>query len=134
MLFQIDPMSRTPIYEQIVSQLEKFIMTGVLSPGDQIPSVRGVSVELSINPITALKAYQELDSKGLIHSVPGRGYFVSQGAADALAAEKTKLLGKIEDMAYELAMAGIPKELAVEYIDAAYEKASHGDNDKPKGV
>ena len=122
-MFQIDPMSRTPIYEQIVSQLERFIMTGALLPGDQIPSVRSVSLELSINPITTLKAYSELDSKGLIHSVPGRGDFVSDGASDALAADRAKLLSKMEEMAYELAMAKIPKDLTIEYIEAAYKKA-----------
>ena len=55
-------MSRTPIYEQLVDQFEKFILTGALLPGSQIPSVRSLSIQLSINPNTVQKAYSELVS------------------------------------------------------------------------
>ena len=84
-MFQIDPMSRTPIYEQLIDQLEKMIASGALREGDQIPSVRATSTELRINPVTILKSYTELDGRGLIHAVPGRGYFVCEGARDILA-------------------------------------------------
>ena len=86
-MFQIDPMSREPVYEQIIQQVQQFILTDVLQPGGQIPSVRSVSMTNSINPRTILKAYTELDAKGLIQSVPGKGYYV---CADA----KQKLLEK----------------------------------------
>lgn len=71
-MFQIDPMSREPVYEQIIQQVQQFILTDVLQPGGQIPSVRSVSMTNSINPRTILKAYTELDAKGLIQSVPGK--------------------------------------------------------------
>lgn len=119
-MFQIDSMSRVPIYEQIIDQLEKFILTGTLSPGEQIPSVRSLSVQLSINPVTILKAYSELDTRGLIHSVPGRGYFVCENAKDALSHNKMSLLDDISEMASELSLAGIPMETVIERVKAAY--------------
>ncbi|MFQ9800741.1 MAG: GntR family transcriptional regulator [Clostridia bacterium] len=51
-MFAIDSQSRCPVYEQLVAQFEKFILTGILSPGDQIPSVRSLSMDLSVNPNT----------------------------------------------------------------------------------
>ena len=71
-MFQIDPLSRTPVYEQIIEQVQRLITAGVLRPGDQIPSVRGLSLTLRINPNTIQKAYSELDGAGLITSVPAR--------------------------------------------------------------
>ena len=67
-MFQIDTMSRIPIYEQIVEQVEYFVLNGILKEGEQIPSVRNLSVQLSINPNTIQKAYFELDKREL--SVP----------------------------------------------------------------
>ena len=58
-MFQVDVMSRTPIYEQLIEQMEKFILTGTLREGDQIPSVRSLSVKLSVNHITILKAFYQ---------------------------------------------------------------------------
>ena len=65
-MFMIDPMSRQPVYEQIIRQMERFILSGMLAPGDQLPSVRSLSLELSINPNTIQKAYSELDVRGII--------------------------------------------------------------------
>ncbi|MCI9450495.1 MAG: GntR family transcriptional regulator [Clostridiales bacterium] len=127
-MFRIDAMSRTPIYEQIISQCEKFILTGTLKPGDQIPSVRSLSVELSINPVTILKAYSQLDGRGLIHSVPGRGYFVCDDAEKALAETKLGLIDKIRGMAYELALAGIPESSVQACVSEGYRSASEKKN------
>ena len=113
-------MSRTPIYEQLIEQLERFILTGSISEGDQIPSVRSLSVELSINPITILKAYNELSSRGLIRSVPGRGYFVCPNAKEILSERRRALLDKLYDIAAELKLAGIPQTDAATQIEKAY--------------
>ncbi len=125
-MFQIDPMSRTPIYEQIIKQLERFILSGTLSERDQIPSVRNVSVNHSVNPVTILKAYNELDAKGIIHAVPGRGYFVCEGAVDALSRDKLSLLAEVHRLAEELALAGIPAESLFEQITSAYSSTKKG--------
>ena len=72
-MFSVDPLSRTPVYEQIVEQCEQYVLLGVLCAGDRLPSVRQLSVELSINPNTIQKAYIELDRRGMVTAVPGRG-------------------------------------------------------------
>ena len=129
-MFQIDPMSRTPIYEQIIEQTEKFILTGVINPGDQIPSVRSVSVQLSVNPVTILKAYTDLSNRGVIQSVPGRGYFVCNDAREKLSEGKAELLGEVSVLASELALAGIPMETVIKKIEEAYGKCIRKEDDK----
>ena len=59
-MYQIDVMSRTPVYEQIIRQTEDFILKGIVNAGDKMPSVRSLSVELSVNPNTIQKAISEL--------------------------------------------------------------------------
>ena len=83
-MYQIDVMSRTPVYEQIIRQTEEFILKGVLKPGDRMPSVRTLSVELSVNPNTIQKAIAELDRRTLIKSVPGKGSFISDNALELM--------------------------------------------------
>ncbi len=70
-----------PIYEQIVEQFEMLIARGALAADEKIPSVRQLSVELSLNPNTVQKAYNELLSRGEIYSVRGKGSFVSGNQA-----------------------------------------------------
>ena len=76
-MIAIDVQSRKPIYEQIVERFETLIVSGVLAPDSQLPSVRALAMELSINPNTIQKAYTMLEQEGFIYPVRGRGNFVS---------------------------------------------------------
>lgn len=120
-MFSIDPMARKPVYEQIIEQTEKFILTGALSPGDQLPSVRSLSLELSINPNTILKAYADLDNRGIVRSVPGKGYFVCEGAKSTLADRYRLRLTPLRQEIAELAMAGIEKHEILSLVEAVFE-------------
>lgn len=73
----IDSRDKRPIYEQVVDKLSDLMLVGVLSPGDKLPSVRSLAMELSINPNTIQKAYIELEREGYVYSVKGIGSFVS---------------------------------------------------------
>ena len=73
----IDYQDRRPIYEQIVERFQILILKGVLEQDEQMPSVRKLAVELSINPNTIQKAYSILEQQGYIYPVKGRGNFVS---------------------------------------------------------
>ena len=73
----IDLQNRRPIYEQVVERFETLIVNGVLEPDSQMPSVRSLAMELSINPNTIQKAYSVLEQEGYIYPVRGRGNFVS---------------------------------------------------------
>ena len=70
-----------PIYEQIVDEIEQMVVHDVLQPDSQLPSVRQMAAELSINPNTIQRAYSELESRGVIYSVKGKGNFVSPNGA-----------------------------------------------------
>lgn len=119
-MFFIDPLSRVPIYEQIVAQAERFILHGLLRPGDQIPSVRSLSMELKANPNTVQKAYAELDGRGLVRSVPGKGCFVSEDAPGILLERSLARLEEIKEAAAELKLAGVSRDELIGAIDAVY--------------
>jgi GntR family transcriptional regulator len=87
----------SPTTLQLVQQVEHALRLGYLKPGDQLPKVRDVVAELAINPNTVLKAYRELETKGLAVGRPGQGTFIqatlSQVALPELAALRRALLG-----------------------------------------
>ena len=74
--FHLDLASGVPTFMQIVQQVEHALRLGYLSPGDQLPKVRDVVTELAINPNTVMKAYRELEMKGLVIGRPGQGTFI----------------------------------------------------------
>jgi GntR family transcriptional regulator len=86
-----------PTYLQLVQQVEHALRLGYLKPGDQLPKVRDVVAALTINPNTVLKAYKDLDTKGLTEGRPGQGTFVKatleQVALPELAGLRRTLLG-----------------------------------------
>ncbi len=95
--FRLDAASGVPTYLQLVQQVEHALRLGYLKPGDQLPKVRDVVSSLAINPNTVLKAYKELETKGLAAGRPGQGTFVqatlSQVALPELATLRRSLLG-----------------------------------------
>lgn len=76
-MIAIDLQNRKPIYEQIVERFQMMIVNGILEPDSQMPSVRSLAMELSINPNTIQKAYSMLEQEGYIYPVKGRGNYVS---------------------------------------------------------
>ena len=95
--FRLDAASGVPTYLQLVHQVEHALRLGYLKPGDQLPKVRDVVAGLAINPNTVLKAYKELETKGLTAGRPGQGTFIqatlSQVALPELTALRRSLWG-----------------------------------------
>jgi len=95
--FRLDPASGVPTYLQLVQQVEHALRLGYLKPGDQLTKVRDVVASLAINPNTVLKAYKELETKGLTAGRPGQGTFIqatlSQVALPELTGLHKSLLG-----------------------------------------
>ncbi len=95
--FRLDAASGVPTYLQLVHQVEHALRLGYLMLGDQLPKVRDVVASLAINPNTVLKAYKELETKGLAAGRPGQGTFIqatlSQVALPELAGLRKALLG-----------------------------------------
>ena len=119
-MFVIDLMSRVPVYEQIINQVEEKILIGVLRAGDKMPSVRSLSIELSINPNTIQKAYTELDRKQLIVTVPGKGAFVSDKASEVILTASRDRLTELASMVKQMHFAGIRKEEIIDIVNKVY--------------
>src|SRR5271167_4137976 len=81
--FRLDPNSGVPTYLQIVQQVERALRLGYLVTGDRLPKVREVVAALAINPNTVLKAYRELETKGLTSGRPGQGTFIDGAVAQS---------------------------------------------------
>ncbi len=97
----IDHKDRRPIYEQVVEKFQQMILCGIMEPDSPMPSVRVLAMELSINPNTIQRAYQELERTGYIYTVKGKGSFVSDtsAAADNKRKELTQEMWTIVDKA-----------------------------------
>lgn len=121
-MFVIDVMSRMPVYEQIIKQVEEQVLTGILKAGDKLPSVRNLSVNLSINPNTIQKAYTELDRRQLIVTVPGKGSFISEQAHEAVGESSRGKLEELRQIIKELAYAGISKEEILQMIEEVFNR------------
>lgn len=103
-MFELDLRSRAPIYEQLVDKFIELIIKSVLKPDEHLPAVRALATELTINPNTIQKAYRELEHRGYIYSVPGKGSFVrpavpGDNSARLHSLEK-ELAGIIAEMLY----------------------------------
>lgn len=101
-----------PIYGQIKDGLRRMIVTGVLEPGEKLPSVRSMAVDLAINPNTIQRAYAELEAEGFIYSVPGKGSFAAHGADAARQqaadpARQAKLIRRLRELVAELRYLGL---------------------------
>ena len=92
MWFHVDPASGVPIYLQIFNQVKRASASGLLKPGDQISSVRELALELTVNPNTIAKAYQELEREGIIKTVRGVGTFVAENVVKLVDEERIKVL------------------------------------------
>lgn len=122
-MFKLNRLSGIPIYEQIVEQLKRMILSDIVKPEEMLPSVRALSVELSVNPNTLQKAYNELEQKGITTSVPGIGRFVSKEAKQIVEKERIRDGMGLYEAAFNLAMAGATLESLRETVEKGYEAA-----------
>lgn len=119
-MFQIDSFSRVPVYEQLINQVEDFVLKDILSADAQIPSVRNLSAALAINPNTIQKAYSELDRAGIIYSVPGKGCFITRDAKSILSEKKKEGLSSLRTLLSELKLAGVTRNIILDTVDTIY--------------
>ena len=129
-MFTIDYKSRVPIYRQLVDRVEHLAARGLLTPGSQLPSVRALAVELSINPNTIAKAYSELEAKGVIYSVPGRGSFVSDNTDSLRQETLTRLAEKLRALAEEIHTLGMAKDDFTGLCEQAWQAAVAKESDQ----
>ena len=95
MAISIDTKSGVPFYRQIIEQVKFGIARGDLQPGDQLPTVRQLAVDLSINPNTVIRAYRELEIEGVLETHQGSGTFVGREKPKIDELEKQRMLDQI---------------------------------------
>ena len=102
----IDHKDRRPIYEQVIERFQQMILCGVLQPDAPMPSVRSLAMELSLNPNTIQRAYQELERTGYIYTMKGKGSFVSE-TATAAANKRKQLQQELQLFVDKALLAGV---------------------------
>ena len=90
-----------PIYEQVRDGLRQLLVTGAISPGDKLPSVRNMAAQLAINPNTIQRAYEALEQEGYVYSVPGKGSFAAR-REEIDNTRREELLARLDEVAAEL--------------------------------
>jgi GntR family transcriptional regulator len=108
--FQIDRRGGLAPYLQLVQQVEQAMRLGSLVPGDQLPTAKSVVAALGINPNTVLKAYRELEHRGLVDARPGVGTFVRAGAPMASMPEQPRLRSRLSTWMLSARAAGLAED------------------------
>jgi GntR family transcriptional regulator len=115
-MFELDIRSRKPIYEQLVDKLKELIITEILKADEQLPSVRVMAQQLTINPNTIQKAYRDLEIQGYIYSIKGKGSFVSPSSPKQNSEKIMKLKNDLKILLSEAIYLGITGEEIIALI------------------
>jgi DNA-binding transcriptional regulator YhcF (GntR family) len=93
--FRLDAHSGVPVYRQLIDQVQAAVATGSLSPGNQLPTVRQVAVDLAINPNTVSRAYREMEIRGILDTQQGTGTFVAERQTELSKDVRERQLGQL---------------------------------------
>ena len=118
-MIRLDPSSRIPVYQQIKEQITELIVMGVFPTESRLPSVRALATATGLNPNTVQKAYQELESEGVIYTVGGKGCFVG-GRENAAAATRQKAMDELVQALRQGRLAGLDRTMAQELLEQCY--------------
>jgi GntR family transcriptional regulator len=117
-----DYKSGKSLHEQIGEEIRQHIISGILAPDEQIPSVREMALALTVNPNTVQRAYKQLEQDGFIYSIKGKGNFVARLPERVSSEKLSELYAKLSDVARELAFLGEEKEKLLSAIEKTYEE------------
>lgn len=109
-MINLDYQSRTPIYEQIICEIERYVSLGILKPKEQLMSIREMATTLGINPNTVKKAYSELENKGVIVTISTKGTFISEDISNVINLKIDNIIKEIKNNIIELEKLGVSKE------------------------
>lgn len=122
----LDYKDRRPIYEQIVDRYKEMILKGLLEPESQLPSVRALAMELSINPNTIQRAYAELEHQGFIYSVKGKGSFITLNES-LLQQKKKEVAMGIDKLVKEAKVLKMTEDQFIEIVRTGYKEDNRND-------
>jgi GntR family transcriptional regulator len=93
--FRLDAHSGVPVYRQLIDQVQAAVASGALAPADQLPTVRQVAVDLTINPNTVSRAYREMEIRGLLDTQQGTGTFIADRKVEYSKDERERQLAQL---------------------------------------
>jgi GntR family transcriptional regulator len=125
--FRLDARSGVPTYLQLVNQVRQAILLGYLQPGDQLPTVRQVAADLTINPNTVAKAYRELEREGLAAARSGQGTFIQTTIARADPATYARLRHVLRRWVHDAHAAGLDHERVAAVMASVLEETAAGE-------
>ncbi len=132
--FRLDLHSGVPLYRQLIDQVQAAIASEALIPGDQLPTVRQVAVDLEINPNTVMRAYREMEIRGILDTQQGTGTFVAQQTIDRDALEHSRGLEQlVEEFAARAGAGGFNLEELMTALRDRVAEGKQGRTLKPKG-
>lgn len=117
-MFELDLRSREPIYEQLVEKIKDLIIRQVIKTDEQLPAVRILASELTVNPNTIQKAYRELENRGYIYSIPGKGSFIKAAVHSDHTARLKTLQTELVKTASEMLYLGMTLQELVSLLQA----------------
>jgi len=122
-VFTVDPHSGVPMYLQLIEQIKRSVALGVLAPGEQLPTVKQLAMDLTINPNTVARVYRELERDGVIETSPGRGSFIrgNGGVRNATRAAADVAAAAIDTAVREAKSIGITPQQARDLFQRAVE-------------
>lgn len=123
-MIYLDYKDKRPIYEQVLDRFSDLIVKGVLAESEKMPSVRSLAMELSINPNTIQRAYQELERSGYIHSISGKGSFVSP-KSEFIASKQAEVSAKLDAVMKEALDVGISTEYIHNILNKYHEEVKN---------
>jgi len=123
--FSLDPLNGTPIYRQIIQQIEYAILSGRMKSGDKLPTIRSLAVDLKTNPNTIARAYSELEIRGILETQVGSGTYISDKKPvmedDSLNKKKREVVGRFVQ---ELRDLGVENKELIKLIEAYIKEAN----------
>ncbi len=122
-MITLDYADRRPIYEQVTEKMKDLILLGVLETDSQLPSVRELAMDLSINPNTVQRAYAELERQGVIYCIKGRGNFVA-GISTLKEQHKEEIKTRLLDLVKEAKKADMTEREFIELVTLYYSERS----------
>lgn len=121
-MINLDYKDGRTLHEQIEDGFRNLIISGILKPDEQLPSVRELSISLTVNPNTVQKAYKELENAGFIYSVKGKGNFVASAPQREDSRHKEELYENLASIVKELSYLGETKEGIQNLVNNIYDE------------
>jgi GntR family transcriptional regulator len=128
-MFDLDWRSRKPIYEQLVEKIKTLIINDVWKKDEQLPSVRALAEQLTINPNTIQKAYRELETQGYIYSIKGKGSYVNSVPDIEKAEKRRKIKSELTCLMAEGLYLGLTFNELYQLLKELDQKINGGEHD-----